>query len=326
MLEAELFKALASDKRLQILEWLRDPEAHFQPQHDGDLGSQPPAGQPPTGRRRPIMATQRELARQFLALHEKGAPLLMPNPWDEGSAKLMASLGFKALATTSGGFAATKGLHDGSVSRGDALAHAALIAAATELPVSADLENGYARDIEAVAETYRSARQTGLAGASIEDYDPEAGELYETGLASERVAAAAEAFHSGDARLVLTGRAENHLRGNPELADTIARLQAYQEAGADVLYAPFLTDLDDIRSVVESVDRPVNVLVRPDGPSVAELASVGVARISVGGAFALAAFGAAVNAARELLEEGTYSWSALTRTGAEAARSAFGGA
>ena len=273
------------------------------------------------------MVSQRELAQKFLALHVRGAPLLMPNPWDEGSAKLLASLGFQALATTSGGFAATKGLRDGAVSRDDALAHAALIAAATELPVSADLENGYARDTEAVAETYRLARHTGLAGASIEDYDPEAGELYEMGLASERVAAAAEAFHSrdasGDAWLVLTGRAENYLRGRPELADTITRLQAYQEAGADVLYAPFLTDLNDIRSVVESVDRPVNVLVRPDGPSVAELASAGVARISVGGAFAMAALGAVVSAARELLDEGTYSWSALTQTGAQAMRSAF---
>jgi 2-methylisocitrate lyase-like PEP mutase family enzyme len=270
------------------------------------------------------MASQRERAQQFLALHEKGAPLLMPNPWDEGSAKLLASLGFRALATTSGGFAATKGLRDGSVSRDDALAHAALIVAATDLPVSADLENGYAHDTEAVAETYRRARHTGLAGASIEDYDPQARELYEIGRASERVAAAAEAFHSGDARLVLTGRAENYLRGNPDLADTIVRLQAYQDAGADVLYAPFLTDLDDIRRVVESVDRPVNVLVRPDGPTVADLASAGVARISVGGAFALAAYGAAANAARELLEMGTYSWSALTQIGAQAMRSALG--
>jgi 2-methylisocitrate lyase-like PEP mutase family enzyme len=280
------------------------------------------------------MANQRELAQQFLALHVKGAPLLMPNPWDVGSAKLLAALGFTALATTSGGFAATMGLRDGKVSRDDALAHAALIAAATELPVSADLENGYARDTQAVAETYRRARHTGLAGASIEDYDPQAAELYEIGLASERVAAAAEAFHSGDApgdgtgdgtddaRLVLTGRAENFLRGNPDLADTIVRLQAYQDAGADVLYAPFLTGLDDIRSVVESVDRPVNVLIRPDGPSVADLASVGVARISVGGAFALTAYGAAVNAARELLEQGTSSGS-LTRADAEVLRKAF---
>jgi 2-methylisocitrate lyase-like PEP mutase family enzyme len=273
------------------------------------------------------MASQRELAQKFLALHDAGRPLLMPNPWDQGSAKLLASLGFQALATTSGGFAATKGLRDGSVSRDDALAHAALIVAATELPVSADLEHGYPNDPGDVADTYRRARLTGLAGASIEDYDREAGELYEIGLASERVAAAAEAFHSGatpdEAQLVLTGRAENFLRGHPDLADTITRLQAYQEAGADVLYAPFLTELKDIRSVIESVDRPVNVLVRPDGPSVAELASVGAARISVGGAFTYAALGAVVNAARELLDHGTYSWSALAGVGAEAIRQAF---
>ncbi len=144
------------------------------------------------------------------------------------------------------------------------------------------------------------------------------------GLARERVLAAAEAFHSGSAHLVLTGRAENFLRGRPDLADTITRLQAYQEAGADVLYAPFITNLEDIREVVKSVDRPVNVLARPDGPSVAELASVGVARVSVGGGFAYAALGTLVKAARELLRDGTYGWYAETRIGGEAAHDAFG--
>jgi 2-methylisocitrate lyase-like PEP mutase family enzyme len=270
------------------------------------------------------MASQSELAAGFLALHHQDRPLLLPNPWDEGSAKLLAFLGFKALATTSSGFAATHGLLDGSTGRDDTLAHAALIVSATALPVSADLEGGYGRDPQAVAETYRRARDTGLAGASIEDYDGQANDIYEIGLASERVRAAAEAFHSGDARLVLTGRAENFFRGRTDLADTITRLQAYQAAGADVLYAPGLTDLADIRSVVESVDRPVNVLARPNGPSVAALASAGVARVSVGGGFAFAALGAAVQAARELLEDGTYSWYAQARLGAEAARGAFG--
>jgi 2-methylisocitrate lyase-like PEP mutase family enzyme len=269
------------------------------------------------------MVSQSELAAGFLALHHHDVPLLLPNPWDEGSARLLAFLGFKALATTSSGFAATQGLLDGSASRDDALAHAALIVSATALPVSADLEGGYAREPQAVAETFRRARDTGLAGASIEDYDGQAGDIYEIGLARDRVSAAAEAFHSGEARLVLTGRAENIFRGRTDLADTITRLQAYQEAGADVLYAPGLTDLADIRSVVESVDRPVNVLARPNGPSVAALASVGVARVSVGGGLAFAALGAAVQAARELLEEGTYSWYAQARLGAQAARDAF---
>jgi 2-methylisocitrate lyase-like PEP mutase family enzyme len=269
------------------------------------------------------MTSQAELTERFLALHHADQPLLLPNPWDAGSAKLFAFLGFNALATTSSGFAATLGLLDGSVGRDESLAHAAVIVAATPLPVSADLENGFARDPEPVGQNFRRARETGLAGASIEDYDREAEDLYDIGLARERVAAAAEAFHAGNARLVLTGRAENFFRGHIDLADTITRLQAYQEAGADVLYAPGLTDINDIRSLVESVDRPVNVLARPDGPSVAELGSVGVARVSVGGGLAFAALGAAVSAARELLDQGTYSWYAQSRVGGATSRDAF---
>jgi 2-methylisocitrate lyase-like PEP mutase family enzyme len=253
------------------------------------------------------MMSQSELAERFLALHSQARPLLMPNAWDEGSAKVLAFLGFKALATTSSGFAATKGRLDGSMSSDESIAHATLIASCTELPVSADLENGFARRPQDVAGTYQRCRAAGLAGASIEDYDPEGREIYEIGLARERVSAAADALHSGDARLVLTGRAENFLRGHADLADTITRLQAYQEAGADVAFAPLVTDLHDIRSLVESVDVPVNVIARPNGPSITELASVGVARVSVGGSFAFAALGAVVNAARELLDEGTYS-------------------
>ena len=196
------------------------------------------------------------------------------------------------------------------MTRDEALAHsAALVAAVPDTPVSADLENGFADDPAGVAETVRLAIETGLAGCSIEDFarapdDP----IYDAGLAAERVAAAAEAAHAGPVHLVLTARAENLLHGRNDLADTIARLQAYQEAGADVLYAPGLQTLDDIRSVVSSVDRPVNVLALPNAPTIAELASVGVRRVSVGGAFAYVALGAVVEAARELREDGTYGF------------------
>jgi len=265
-----------------------------------------------------------ERARRFLGLHQAGRPLLMPNPWDRGSAVLLASLGFEALATTSSGFAATLGRLDGSVTRDEALEHAAAIAAATELPVSADLENGFADEPADVAETVRLAIQAGLAGCSIEDCTGRDDEpIYDRGLAAERVAAAVEAAAVGP--LVLTARAENHVRGRPDLADTIARLQAYQEAGADVLFAPGLSRLEDIREVVASVDRPVNVLARPGAPSVTELAEAGVSRISVGGAFAFAALGAVVEAAGELMGPGTYTFWERAGVGVRAARSAFSG-
>ncbi len=263
-------------------------------------------------------------AARFLALHRAGEPLLLPNPWDAGSARLLASLGFEALATTSSGFAATLGRLDGGVTRDEALAHAAGIVAATDLPVSADLENGFADDPAGVADTIALARDAGLAGGSVEDFAGRADEpIYELGRAAERVAAAAEAAHAGAAGLVLTARAENFLRGRPDLADTIARLQAYQEAGADVLYAPGLVDLADIRRVVAEVDRPVNVLALPAAPPVAELAAAGVSRISVGGAFAFAGLGAVIEAARELREDGTYGFWERAAAGAEAARRAF---
>jgi len=264
------------------------------------------------------------LAERFLALHGGGDPLLLPNPWDVGSAKLLASLGFRALATTSSGFAATLGRLDGSVTRDEALTHAAAIVRATDLPVSADLENGFADEPADVAETVRLALETGLAGCSVEDYtgredDP----IYDAGLAAERVAAAAEAAHAGPARLILTGRAENLIHGRSDLADTIARLEAYQEAGADVLFAPGLRAIADIRAVVASVDRPVNVLALPGAPSVAELGQAGVSRISVGGAFAFAAAGALLEAGSELLEEGTYGYWERAGRGSKAARSIF---
>jgi 2-methylisocitrate lyase-like PEP mutase family enzyme len=272
------------------------------------------------------MTEQAEKAARFLDLHRPGRPLLLPNPWDQGSAKLLASLGFQALATTSSGFAATLGRLDGSVTREEAIAHAAAIVAATELPVSADLERAFADDPAGVAATLRLALDAGLAGCSVEDATGRRDTpIYDAGLAAERVAAAAEVAHGGPVRLVLTARAENFLYGRPDLADTIARLQAFQAAGADVLYAPGLSRLQDIRQLVASVERPVNVLALPNAPTVAELADAGVARISVGGAFAFAALGAVVEAARELREQGTYGFWKLAGAGSSGARSAFGG-
>jgi 2-methylisocitrate lyase-like PEP mutase family enzyme len=270
--------------------------------------------------------SQADKAAQFLSLHGGPNPLLMPNPWDAGSAKLLDSLGFQALATTSSGFAATLGRLDGSVGRDEALAHAASIVAATHRPVSADLENCFADDPDGVATTVRLAVDTGLAGCSVEDFsrrpdDP----IYDPGLAIERVAAATEAAHAGPVHFVITARAENYVRGRRELADTIARLQAYQEAGADVLFAPGLSELEDVRQVVASVDRPVNVLPWQGGPTVAQLGAVGVRRISVGGAFAFAALGSVVDAARELREQGTYGFRELSRVGLTAVREAFAG-
>lgn len=243
----------------------------------------------------------------FRALHVPGQPLLMPNPWDVGSARLLASLGFRALATTSAGFAGSLGRADGGVSREEALTHGADLVSAVDVPVSADLENCFADDVAGVAITAMGAAAAGLAGFSIEDWS--GSRIYDVGHAAERVAAAATSD------LVVTARAENYLHGNADLDDTIRRLQAYQEAGADVLYAPGLSNVDDVRAVVSSVDRPVNVLVWPGLPTVAGLAEAGVARISVGGAFALAALGALSRAARELLDDGSYGFLELAAQG-----------
>ncbi len=268
---------------------------------------------------------QREKADRLLELHGGDTPLLLVNAWDAGSARLLEWLGFDAIATTSSGHAATLGRLDGEVTRDEALAHAADLVAATGLPVSADLENGFGADEDAVVETIRGAIAAGLAGASIEDSTGQAdgSGIYDRDHAAARVAAAAEAAHGGDARLVLTARCENHLHGHDDLADTIARLQAYGAAGADVLYAPGLTRLDDLRTVVAAVDQPVNVLALPSAPTVAELTEAGVARISVGGAFAFAALGGAVAAARELRESGTYGFWQAAGVGAKAAKQAF---
>ncbi|MGH8931904.1 MAG: isocitrate lyase/PEP mutase family protein [Egibacteraceae bacterium] len=269
------------------------------------------------------MSVLGEKANAFQALHVAGRPLLMPNPWDVGTAKLLAALGFRALATTSSGHAATLGRLDGSVGKDEALAHAAAIVAAVDVPVSADLENGFADDPDAVFGTVTDAVAVGLAGCSIEDFTGSKDTpIYEIGLAAERVAAAARATRSGPG-LVLTARAENFIRGNPDLADTITRLQAYQEAGADVLYAPGLTDIDDIRQVITSVDRPVNVLARSGLPPVTELAEAGVARISVGGAFNQASLATLVRAGRELLDHGTYGFTELAAEGRAHTSAAF---
>ncbi len=271
------------------------------------------------------MSDQNARAQRFLDLHCPGQPLLMTNPWDVGSARLLASLGFEALATTSSGFAATLGRLDGTVSRAEALAHAADLVMATPLPVSADLENGYADSTAGVGETASAAVAAGLAGFSIEDSTGHSeAPIFELELAVERIAAAAAAAHQGTAHVVLTARCENHLHGRDDLGDTIARLQAYQEAGADVLYAPGLVAAQDIEAVVRAVRLPVNVLALPGGPSVGELAALGVSRVSVGGAFAFAALGAVVEAAQELRDHGTLGYATRAAAGSKAARAAFG--
>ncbi|HMK63519.1 MAG TPA: isocitrate lyase/phosphoenolpyruvate mutase family protein [Acidimicrobiales bacterium] len=270
------------------------------------------------------MAELRGKAGDFLALHHDDRPLLQPNAWDEGSAKLLEALGFRCIATTSSGFAASRGQLDGSVTREEVLDHGARLAAAVNIPVAADMENGFADDPEGVARTVTLACATAVAGCSIEDFtrrrdDP----IYERRLAAERVAAAAEAAHSGPVQLVLTARAENHIHGRGDLADTIARCQAYQEANADVLFAPGLTSAQEIQSLVSSVDAPVSVLVQHGSPPVDELAALGVARVSVGGAFAYSAYAGMVDAAREFMEAGTYSYWQRFASNRELFREAF---
>ena len=248
----------------------------------------------------------------------------MPNAWDIGSAKLLASLGFAALATTSSGFAATLGRLDGAVTREEALEHAAALVSATDVPISADLENGFADDPSEVARTVELAIETGLAGCSVEDYAGRAADsIYDIDLATERVRAAAEAAHRGPVHLVLTARAENFIHGRPDLADTIERLQRFQEAGADVLFAPRVVEPADLRQLLASVDRPVSVLALPGAPPVGELAEIGVRRVSVGGAFAWVALAALVDAATELRDEGTFGYLTRIPTGANAARAAL---
>lgn len=269
--------------------------------------------------------SQQVKAAEFLALHVSGAPLLFPNPWDLGSARLLAGLGFQALATTSSGFAGTHGRLDGGVTRDEVLAHTTTLCAGVDVPVAADLEDCFAPDPDGVAETIRLAKATGLAGGSVEDFTRDDAEpIYSIKAAAERVAAAASAAHEGDVHFVLTARAENFLHGRRDLDDTIARLVAYQEAGADVLFAPGVTDPDDLRRLIGAVDRPVNALIFP-GQTVDELVAAGVTRISVGGAFFWAAMGAVVDAANELRDQGTTGFWAGAGTGSKAARPVFTG-
>jgi 2-methylisocitrate lyase-like PEP mutase family enzyme len=258
---------------------------------------------------------------QFRQLHERGM-FLMPNPWDIGSARLLASMGFPALATTSLGHAASLGKPDQGVTRDELLAHVEALAAAVDLPLNVDAERCFADDPAGVAETVTLIAETGAAGCSIEDYDPARAAIEEVDVAAERVAAAAEAAHRHG--MTLTARAENHLYGIADLDDTIARLLAYRDAGADVLYAPRLTDADDIRRVVEATGAPVNVLAMRHGPSVPELAELGVRRVSTGGPLARAAYGALRRAAEELLGPGTSTYQDGAITSEDLER-AFGG-
>jgi 2-methylisocitrate lyase-like PEP mutase family enzyme len=257
------------------------------------------------------MASQAEKGRVFRALHERDHAFIIPNPWDAGTARLLQSLGFEALATTSAGFAFSIGKPDGAVDRETMLAHTADMAAATDLPVSADLENGYGDDPAYVAETVRLAASAGLAGCSIEDVAARRHQApYELSLAAERVRAAAEVAHSLGFPFLLTARAENYVIGRPDLRDTITRLQAFQEAGADVLFAPGLKSKEDIITVIRSVDRPVNVVMGLQGVqlNLAELSEIGVKRISVGSALSRAALGAFLRAAREMQTRGTFAF------------------
>lgn len=259
------------------------------------------------------MRTQAEKSEAFRALHERAEAFIIPNPWDIGTARLLAHLGFEALATTSAGYAFSVGRPDSTVGREETLAHVAAIVSATDLPVSADLENGFGDSPEAAAETIRLAADAGLAGGSIEDLPAVAGRnarVYDIAHAADRIRAAAEVVRNLPFRFTLTARAENFIAGNPDLKDTIARLQAYQEAGADVLYAPGLTSRDDIGAVVRAVDRPVNVVMGLQGSqlSLTDLSALGVKRISVGSALSRAALGAFLRAARELRDHGTFTF------------------
>ena len=255
--------------------------------------------------------SQRDKAARFRALHEKPGAFVIPNPWDAGSARVLAGLGFPAVATSSGACAGTLGRRDGRVTRAEALAHAQAIVAATDLPVSADLEKGFGDAPAAAAETIRLAAEAGVVGASIEDATGDKDRpLYDIGQATERVAAAAQAARALPFPFTLTARAENFLRGQPSLDDTIARLQAFERAGADVLFAPGLPDLAAVRAVCAAVSRPVNFMVGIKGKSftLAELETVGVKRISLAASLYRMAMGGLLAAAREVKDTGTFGY------------------
>jgi len=252
---------------------------------------------------------QAQKAAAFRALHT-GDPFVIPNPWDAGSARVLAALGFKALATTSSGFAFTLGRRDGRVTLDEVVEHAVALSRATDLPLSVDLENGYGPDPADAARAITRAAEAGAVGGSIEDYDP-GGRLYELQHATERIFAAAEAARGLGFPFLLTARAENHIRGNPTLEDTIARLLAFEQAGADVLYAPGLRSVEEIRAVCEAVTRPVNVLAVP-GLSFAELTEAGARRVSVGGSLTWVAVKALADAAQAIRDSGEFSRLATT--------------
>lgn len=256
------------------------------------------------------MAKQKEKVARFIELHAGAGAFIMPNLWDAGSARLLQGLGFEAVATTSAGFANTRAKLDGQVTRNQVLEHCRVVCEATDIPVSADLENCFAHDPDGVAETIRLAAQSGLAGGSVEDFSgDDANPIYEFNHAIERVQAAAEAARAAAAGFVLTARAENLLRGVNDLDDTIRRLQAYEAAGADVLYAPVLTTLDQVRQVTAAVTKPVNVLAPPlKSVTLAELSEAGAKRISIGGALARAALTSLITASQEMRETGTFDW------------------
>ena len=250
------------------------------------------------------MSTQPEQAERFRALHA-GEPFVIPNPWDAGSARVLEALGFKALATTSSGFAFALGRLDGNVTLEEVVEHVQELARATRLPISVDLENGYGAEPWQAAVAVTRAAEAGAVGGSIEDYDP-AGHLYELPLAVERVAAAVDAVSGLGWPFTLTARAENHIRGNPDLQDTIVRLKAFEEAGADVLYAPGLRTAEEIRAVCDAVSKPVNVLARRD-LSMAEIVDAGAQRISVGGALTWTAVNTFAAAASKIRDQGDFS-------------------
>ncbi|MGD8873325.1 MAG: isocitrate lyase/phosphoenolpyruvate mutase family protein [Gemmatimonadota bacterium] len=251
------------------------------------------------------MSRQDDKATRFQALHG-GDPFVIPNPWDAGSARVFAALGFEALASTSSGFAFTLGRLDGEATLDEVVAHAAALDAATDLPLSVDLENGYGAGPEEAAEAIRRVAEAGAVGGSIEDWNGADARLYGPDEAAERVAAAVEAARALPFPFTLTARAENHIRGNPDLSDTIRRLQAFEAVGADVLYAPGLSTVEDVRTVCSAVSKPLNVLARPH-LSFADLASAGAQRVSVGGSLAWVALRAMVEAAEGIRDDGDFS-------------------
>jgi 2-methylisocitrate lyase-like PEP mutase family enzyme len=258
-----------------------------------------------------MTGTQSDKASRFRALHQGSLPFVIPNPWDIGSARVLAALGFQALATSSGASAAALGRRDGGISRDEALAHARAIVSATDLPVSADLEKGFGDTPDTVAETIRLAAAAGVVGGSIEDATGDKSRpLFDMGQAIERVAAAVEAARGLPFMFTLTARTENYLRGKPDLEDTIRRLQAFEKVGADVLFAPGLPDLETVRAVCAAVSKPVNFMIGMKGSSfsVAELAAAGVRRISLGGALYRAAMAGFMNATQEIKDHGTFGF------------------